>query len=647
MGDGLKISLKDIPEPVNPSQHSFSSQEKEIIDSEINKLLKKKIIVPTNINEDDFVSSIFTRNKKDGSHRMILNLKKFNIFVDSPHFKMESIRNVISMVHKGVWMASVDLKDAFFTVPINVHDQKYLKFIWDRPYAFAAMPNGYSDAMRVFTKILKPPFAVLRQAGHLSCVYVDDSYLQGDTYSECQQNVHDTIELLLSLGFTIHPDKSVLKPTQVIIFLGFVINSVEMTITLTTEKKEKIKELCECMLQNNKLSIRDVAKLIGNLVAAFEAVPMGQLYYRCLETQKIEALVQSQGDFDVPITLNKSSLLEVKWWHDNIDSAFKSLVPVPITLIIYSDASDLGWGATNGKIRINGRWSDSESDLHINIQELMAAKIAIMSYCKDMEDIHVRIMADNMTAVIYINNMGGTKSKECNQIAKEIWQWAESRNIWISAAHIPGTDNVTADTGSRQFNDATEWMVSDHAFSIITKKFGVPDVDLFASRLNHKLPIYVSWKPDPKSVAVNAFSLSWEKTYSYCFPPFSIIWRVLRKIREDKAKAILVIPYWQTQSWFPAALQMCTATPVIFTSLHLQLPGTKTRHPLYPQLKLIALRVSGDTLKSNLFREQQRKLSLHHGATQPSKDTSQLIKSGKLFVVKGVLIPSLLLSQMS
>ena len=79
MGDGLKISLKDIPEPVNPSQHSFSSQEKEIIDSEINKLLKKKIIVPTNINEDDFVSSIFTRNKKDGSHRMILNLKKKNL----------------------------------------------------------------------------------------------------------------------------------------------------------------------------------------------------------------------------------------------------------------------------------------------------------------------------------------------------------------------------------------------------------------------------------------------------------------------------------------------------------------------------------------------------------------------------------------
>ena len=52
----------------------------------------------------------------------------------------------------------------------------------------------------------------------------------------------------------------------------------------------------------------------------------------------------------------------------------------------------------------------------------MAIKIAIMSFCKDMKVSHVRIMADNMTAVIYINDMGGIESKECNQIAKEIWQ---------------------------------------------------------------------------------------------------------------------------------------------------------------------------------------------------------------------------------
>ena len=137
----LRISFKGIPEPADLSQHRFSSYEKKVMDSEVNKLLKKKVIVPTNINVGDFVSSIFTGTKKDGSHRTILNLKTLNTFVHSPHFKRESIRNVISMVHKGVWIASVDLKDAFFTVSINIHDQKYLKFICDRPYAFAAMPN--------------------------------------------------------------------------------------------------------------------------------------------------------------------------------------------------------------------------------------------------------------------------------------------------------------------------------------------------------------------------------------------------------------------------------------------------------------------------------------------------------------------------
>ena len=66
------------------------------------------------------------------------------------------------------------------------------------------MPNGYSDAMRVFTKMLKPPFATLRKHGFISVIFVDDSYLQGSTRDECVENVHKTVSLLGSLGFTIH-----------------------------------------------------------------------------------------------------------------------------------------------------------------------------------------------------------------------------------------------------------------------------------------------------------------------------------------------------------------------------------------------------------------------------------------------------------
>ena len=65
---------------------------------------------------------------------MILNLKALNLSVNAPHFKMESIHNVIDMVQHNFWMESVDIKDAFYSIPIKLEHLKFLKFLWDIPY---------------------------------------------------------------------------------------------------------------------------------------------------------------------------------------------------------------------------------------------------------------------------------------------------------------------------------------------------------------------------------------------------------------------------------------------------------------------------------------------------------------------------------
>ena len=91
--------------------------------------------------------------------------------------------------------------------------------------------------MRIFKKITKVPYSVLRKQGHTSVVYVDDSYLQGDSNGSCLNNVNDTIAMLESLGFNIDPEKSVLKSTQNLIYLDFIINSKDMTLKLKEEKK--------------------------------------------------------------------------------------------------------------------------------------------------------------------------------------------------------------------------------------------------------------------------------------------------------------------------------------------------------------------------------------------------------------------------
>ena len=93
-------------------------------------------------------------------------------------------------------------------------------------------------------------------------------------------------------------------------------------------------------------------------------------------------------------------------------------------------------------------------------------------------------MLDNTTATIYINKMGGTHSLICNDIAKRSWQWATNRNIWLSAAYVPGSDNTVADFKSRHFEDNTEWSLSPVLFRKLTQQFFIPWVDLFASRLN-------------------------------------------------------------------------------------------------------------------------------------------------------------------
>ena len=160
---------------------------------------------------------------------------------------MESIPNVLNVIKKDAFMASIDLKDAFYSVPVVAHHQKYLS---------TYMPNGYGPAMRIFTKITKVPFSALRIQGHTSVAYVDDSYLQGDSYEICLKNVNDTIITLQSLSFTIHPEKSVLTPTQNLIYLGFIINSKDMTLKLAEEKKQKIYDLCTKLFEKSTLTIR-------------------------------------------------------------------------------------------------------------------------------------------------------------------------------------------------------------------------------------------------------------------------------------------------------------------------------------------------------------------------------------------------------
>lgn len=646
---GLRLNFACIPEGNHAHEYGRNKTDIDSISREISALLAKRVISISSHEEGEYFSNLFTVPKPDGTLRTILNLKKLNITCDTSHFKMESISNVIKMVQRDSYMASVDLKDAFYSIPIHPDHQKFLKFSWfGTIYKFICMPNGYNDAMRVFTKVLKPAFASLREEGHMSVIYVDDTFLIGDSFSECIKNVVATIRVLQSLGFTIHIKKSVLTPSKMITFLGYNIDSHNMTISITPKKKDKIFNLASRILSEVSFSIRLLSSFIGNIVAALVAVPFGKLHYRALERFKIFALSCNRGNFDAVISLScQEARKETLWWKDNILNSSQSLLEAPdIDATIFSDASQLGWGASNGIGHIGGRWSVQEQLLHINALELMAIKFALFSFlCHSHK--HIRIMSDNTTAICYLNKMGGVKSMACDRIAKEIWNFCISHSVWVSAAHIPGIENVVADFRSRIFNDATEWMIPDRVFDSLCIVWGYPDIDLFASRLNSKLPVYSSWEPDPGATAIDAFSFPWSGLYVYAFPPFSLIWSTLRRIRTESMKALVIIPMWTTQSWFPAALRMTISHPVIIPSSCLSLPGTLRKHPLAPKMQLLALQVSGDLSMHFLFLKGLRTSSYHHGGHSLGPNIMEQSENGRSFVVRGTRVRCIHLCQIS
>lgn len=152
---------------------------------------------------------------------MILNLKKLNELVVYQRFKMDTLWTVVGMMKPNCYMASIDIKDAYYSVPVVDSDQKYHKFEWhDTLNKFSFFPNGLALCPRKFTKLLKPVYCYLRKKGHLSSGYIDVSYPQGHGFYDCLANVVDTIKLFDTLGFIIHPDKSFFIPTQVLTFLG-------------------------------------------------------------------------------------------------------------------------------------------------------------------------------------------------------------------------------------------------------------------------------------------------------------------------------------------------------------------------------------------------------------------------------------------
>lgn len=562
-----------------------------VLDPVFSRLAASGVITPAS--NPRFIAGVFPVPKSDGSYRAVIDLSPLNSVCLKTKFKMERIEHLLDLIEPGGYLVKMDMEQAYHAVPLHPLAQELVCFVWrDRVWQFTRLCFGLGDAPRVYTMLWRQVMKHLRLRGFLGMIYLDDLSLTDVNRDRLTSQVSYVQSLLPTLGFTLCHAKSILVPTQEMEYLGLIINTVQMTISLPKRRVTKMTKGLSAALSSPP-TLRNLMSLLGLIESCRPVFPSAPLYYRDL--QSLILALQSRGDpLTITVTLPPPVREELEYW--------KFLAPripprcfrerIAPQVILTTDSSLSGWGAWIENHQAKGQWSPTERSKHINHLELLAVIRAFQHLPNQLKGKKVLLRSDSKTALSYIRRFGGTRSPGLCLLARELWALVLEYRSDLQTEHIAGEANDLADALSRDRESAettTEWTLSPSVFRTISRKMGPLRRDLFASPRNAHLPDFFSWISPHHQM--DAFSVRWQDG-DYIFPPFSLLSRVIRKIREDQCRVVLVAPYWPSHPWFPVLDRLvpadCNRRFALPHSRSLLVDEQGSPHPMGRDLRLMA-----------------------------------------------------------
>ena len=404
----------------------YKNQQKDrALASCIQSLLHKHAIEKVRNTESlGFYSRLFLVPKPHQKWRPVIDLSRLNQFPRIERFKMETPESIRTSLNIGEWVTSIDLQDAYLHIPIHPRSQKYLRFAHrSQIYQFTSLPFGLAPAPQVFTMIVKEVKLMAVSRGIRIYQYLDDWLIRAQSPEESSHNTKVVVDLTESLGWMINQVKSELIPTQVFSFVGYEYHLNSALVKPTQERWQKLQALILRITNQSALTVRHLMSLIGLLASTEKMVPEGRLHMRPFQRHL-------KGNWTFPQSLDKllpwsdSIIAHLDWWQ-NPQNVLKGadLHPQEHNVQVFTDASNVGWGAHLNQDSIKGLWSDLEKSLHINILELKAVFLALKHFRLQCQNQTVLVATDNLTVVVYINKQGGTHSVEMCALLWRIMSW--------------------------------------------------------------------------------------------------------------------------------------------------------------------------------------------------------------------------------
>ncbi|XP_059892735.1 uncharacterized protein LOC132446441 [Gadus macrocephalus] len=284
--------------------------------AEVARLLVKGAItvVPPYESHLGFYSRYFLVSKKSGEKRPILDLRVFNRFVSTRKFRMLTVGALFRCVREGDWFTSLDLKDAYFHVPVRQAHRKFLRFVFmGMAYEYQCLPFGNSLAPRTFSKCVETALEPLRRQGKRILFYLDDLLILSNSEETARRDTMLVINHLSFLGFAINWEKSSTLPSRQTVYLGLCLDSATMTVMLSPPRRDAILSALSRFHVRRNVTALSTMRLLGLMAAAHPVVPLGLLFTTpavvCSPTVGPQA-TQAQGAPRSPFGVARPGILE-------------------------------------------------------------------------------------------------------------------------------------------------------------------------------------------------------------------------------------------------------------------------------------------------------------------------------------------------